>query len=97
MCLAGSTPDLSLLLWGCGDHKQLPSRGPLIAHPCMKPPALTHSRSSFISHLVADRRAEMGWGERGHTVSPGLPPPHPSSGISGKLFWEIPAVERMTG
>ena len=97
MCLAGSTPDLSLLLWGCGDLKQLPSRGPLIAHPCVKSPAPTHSRSSFISHLVADRMAEMGWGERGHTVSPGLPRPPPSNGINRKLFWEIPAVEQMMG
>lgn len=93
MCLAGSTPDLSLLLWGHGDLKQLPSRAPLITHPCLKPP-VPHSQQELIHQPPGSRqegRDGLGGGERKYTVSPGvpslhqrpcpgLPPPPPAAG-----------------
>ena len=93
MCLAGSTPDLSLLLWGHGDLKQLPSRGPLITHPSLKPP-VPHSQQELIHQPPGSRqegRDGLGGGERKYTVSPGvpslhqrpcpgLPPPPPAAG-----------------
>ena len=47
-----------------------PLKGPPHKPPLHEAPQpLTHSKSSFTSHLVAVRRAEMGWEEREHTVS----------------------------
>lgn len=46
--------------------------------PTHPPPSPTHSKSSFTSHLVAVRRAEIGWEEGRQPVNPGLGDrPHP--------------------
>lgn len=74
MYLAGSTPDLSLLPWGCGDIKQLPSRGPLIAHPCMKPPA-PHSQQELVHQPPGSRQeGRDGLGGEGTHCEPRAPP-----------------------
>lgn len=102
MCLAGSTPDLSLLLWGHGDLKQLPSKGPLITHPCLKPP-VPHSQQELIHQPPGSRQeGRDGLGGEGihcepwgpltpsETMPPGSPHLLPAAGsaesCSGKFL-----------